>query len=163
MIEKVSSVCKQCGNEFEHYPSEKKIYCSKVCYLKNKHKDNTKSVCNFCHKEFLYGDHKNRARIFCSHQCQHETSKKQIKNNCKNCDKEFERCFSQQSIFCSQNCRRYFSKAKIERTICKNCDQKFQHKKSIKRIFCSDRCATEKNNPKFWATATTEQKMERFL
>lgn len=112
--------------------------------------------CNFCKNKFKrpLRQYKHQKKIsgedyktYCSFQCQANEKSKEQKVNCKNCDKEFIKSFSQikktNNNFCSQTCsatfnnkNRYGSGLTIT---CKNCGVEFIAKSKKRRELC-DSC-----------------------
>lgn len=64
---KIKRQCKFCKQEFEDYPSEHHIYCSEICWRKDKAGIKEHRKCLNCLKEFI--EYKNCDKKFCSHKC----------------------------------------------------------------------------------------------
>lgn len=76
-----------------------------------------KSVCRYCKIEFQYNDTTGHMGFFCSIICHNrnlgQLRKKQIKINCKHCNKEFEDVASEERKFCSNYCAHFSSRQRF--------------------------------------------------
>lgn len=106
----ISKLCPICRNQFESYPYQHKIYCSKDCYLKH-HTSKKQVVCKGCGGTFEIG--KLSRRTFCSQEChrKHMVKKrdegKRIWWQCPICKKKFwwQRNKAKSRKYCSPECQ----------------------------------------------------------
>lgn len=112
--------------------------------------------CLHCGKKFMrkksHVKQSKSGRFFCSGECQHAHSRKQVTLTCTNCGKEFTRPASHAgkgstgNVFCSKECKDDFQR--IELT-CTNCGKQFKRPKhSMNRVqrdevFCCEDCHKE--------------------
>ena len=40
----ITVICKYCGNPFKAYEADERLFCSRKCYLRNKHENNSKWI-----------------------------------------------------------------------------------------------------------------------
>jgi hypothetical protein len=95
----IKVICKQCGEEFETYPSIMKKgkgkYCSKKCYgISQQGKtpwnkiEKVNIICKKCNKTFV--DYNKRCRKYCCKKCADMDRITLLKNECKQCGKIFD-------------------------------------------------------------------------
>ena len=95
----ITTICGYCGKEFEKYPSQKKKFCSKECFIKNRSKNvkDIEFVCEECGNSFtrsrgyVNSANKKGMRIrFCSRECKTKHwGRNRVEVTCPVCGKKF--------------------------------------------------------------------------
>lgn len=134
----ITKECLYCKNTFELFVSEKKRFCSKLCYRMSQIGCKEKKSCPVCNKEFL--SHICKQQECCSKECRHKLHSKKM------CQKKEKECLfckemfaispsKEEQNFCSLEC--YFLSTKEKRPKCRVCGNITAHSKSI---YCSRIC-----------------------
>lgn len=146
---KVKLICKQCGKEFEVWPSrvrDGRKYCSNECRLESQKRQVT-LICEQCGKEFSVKPSRVREGTkYCSYECYSESRKKQVTKVCEWCGKEFSVQLWQARggrKFCSLECSSESMKRRITKT-CEWCGKTFEVTPATAdvSIHCSRKCRT---------------------
>lgn len=144
---KLITICKKCGEEFEHPSYKKRKYCSS-CYNKTYEKTITK--CKKCNKEIIHSKH--TKRVFCSKECNNhikDNSNERIITICKNCNNKFEHLKSKKRIFCSQSCVTLYYNRTTDRCVragLKSCSVQKENRRSKNEIYFAELCKKLFNN-----------------
>lgn len=72
-----------------------------------------KKVCEICNKEFEVYKYREKTALYCSKDCYHKSTRKNLDTYCKNCGKVFRRkCENDIKSFCSLKCSCEFKRNK---------------------------------------------------
>jgi len=170
-MEKVKSVCRQCGKEFEHKMRKReRLFCSQLCASIERKAKKLTLICHECKKSYEILPCRKDKSFFCSLICAKAGKIKTKKYTpkgcrewttkiCEKCFKSFRHYLSRKNIarFCSQEC----IKRDKEIAICLHCNKNYEYMprnrhNSIK--YCSRDChhASLTENS-FWKIATEDQ------
>lgn len=134
--------CKRCGETFECYASQRRLYCTPECRKaagqKPKNKTGRFKPCETCGEDFWVIPAREASARFCSRECK-DTSKLRSPHRCMQCGVEFMAYPSQQRRYCSTACAAEFKTVRIG-GLCEVCGAQLDPKRNQHR-FCSISCS----------------------
>lgn len=134
----IASVCKNCGKEFQAYPSRKAQYCSSACSYHGQY-IRIKINCQYCGKEIL--SRPDRVQKYCSNKCWSSDRSTKVKVICISCGMVFYRksCETDKK-YCSRECLG-LAKRNGKEYLCQVCGKRFYRSsmRSLKK-YCSIDC-----------------------
>lgn len=149
-VDRVKSRCATCKEEFEHYPSAKRTYCSPRCHLAAPRPTFTVSVCEKCQQEFRHP--RRHHRRFCGPKCAAAAESNLMTKACAKCGQPVTRRVSdlqtKRVVFCDKHCKAAFQ-SHPQKRCCAECQRTFYKKPSKPGVFCSAKCLKE-NWEKRW-------------
>lgn len=144
---KITKLCKRCGDEFEFKEFKDREFCSSKCSSLSNLPDNSNKViksCIFCEEEFKTTPSEDK--VYCSNECYRKDEYNTIVKECQFCGDEFS-CYDRSDRdrkFCSRRCscnQRTEDSLKVLK--CDNCGEEFEVQKAKERRFCDQQCYIE--------------------
>jgi hypothetical protein len=158
----ITKECEYCGEKFDSFASDNRMYCSKKCSYKGISKRaEDERKCEFCNDVFKCK--KGDTQRFCSMDCvrKWKSKKSTVEKHCLNCGKEFKTAKSDNHKFCNHSCFREYEiknrKSKIRD--CQYCGKEFlakpiKHNSDGYAKYCSERCYHKDLKEKHWINRT---------